>query len=456
MAVIASHQYMTFRAFAIAMTRVWTGRIKNRGLVGLVMAKVLNLDEVDLDGRTVLVRVDINSPLDPETNVFLDDTRIRRIIPTLNKLSKSKVILLAHQSRPGKKDFTSTLGHARELGRLLGRNVKWVDDIYGKRALTAIESLEDGELLMLNNVRMDDEEVSTKGDLDTMAQTSIVQNLSMIADAFVNDAFACAHRSSPSIVGFTNTLPCIAGELMNYELTKLAQALENPKRPCIAVLGGVKVDDSVIVADNMLRGDICDHIWVTGGVANLFLYISGINIGEININFLKNELGDAWNETISKASGLLTDFPECIIMPSDVALNIAGNRVDHSITDLPIEGSIFDMGITSIQSLSKAIKSAGTIILNGPAGVFEMSDFALGTVEMLNACAESNGYTVMGGGHTATLVSQRGLVSKMGHVSTGGGACLDLLAGRTLPGLASLEESAKQFRFSISKPLDHQ
>lgn len=420
------------------------------------MAKVLTLDEVDLEGRTVLVRVDINSPLDPETNVFLDDTRIRRIIPTLNKLSKSKVILLAHQSRPGKKDFTSTLGHARELGRLLGRNVKWVDDIYGKRALTAIESLEDGELLMLNNVRMDDEEVSTKGDLDTMAQTSIVQNLSMIADAFVNDAFACAHRNSPSIVGFTNTLPCIAGELMNYELTKLAQALENPKRPCIAVLGGVKVDDSVIVADNMLRGDICDHIWVTGGVANLFLYISGINIGEININFLKNELGDAWNETISKASGLLTDFPECIIMPSDVALNIAGNRVDHSITDLPIDGSIFDMGITSIQSLSKAIKSAGTIILNGPAGVFEMSDFALGTVEMLNACAESNGYTVMGGGHTATLVSQRGLVSKMGHVSTGGGACLDLLAGRTLPGLASLEESAKQFRFSISKPLDHQ
>lgn len=420
------------------------------------MAKVLTLDEVDLEGRTVLVRVDINSPLDPETNVFLDDTRIRRIIPTLNKLSKSKVILLAHQSRPGKKDFTSTLGHARELGRLLGRNVKWVDDIYGKRALTAIESLEDGELLMLNNVRMDDDEVSTKGDLDTMAQTSIVQNLSMIADAFVNDAFACAHRSSPSIVGFTNTLPCIAGELMNYELTKLAQALENPKRPCIAVLGGVKVDDSVIVADNMLRGDICDHIWVTGGVANLFLYISGINIGEININFLKNELGDAWNETISKASGLLTDFPECIIMPSDVALNIAGNRVDHSITDLPIDGSIFDMGITSIQSLSRAIKSAGTIILNGPAGVFEMSDFALGTVEMLNACAESNGYTVMGGGHTATLVSQRGLVSKMGHVSTGGGACLDLLAGRTLPGLASLEESAKQFRFSISKPLDHQ
>ena len=420
------------------------------------MAKVLTLDEVDLDGRIVLVRVDINSPLDPETNVFLDDTRMRRILPTLNRLSKSKVILLAHQSRPGKKDFTSTLGHARELGRLLGRNVKWVDDIYGKKALTAIESLEDGEILMLNNVRMDDEENNTKGDFDIMAGTQMVQNLSLIADAFVNDAFACAHRSSPSIVGFTNTLPCIAGELMNYELSKLGQALDNPKRPCIAVLGGIKVDDSVIVADNMLRGGTCDHIWVTGGVANLFLYISGIDIGDMNVDFLKGELGKSWDKTVAKASKLLVDFPECIIMPSDVALHMTGNRVDHPIQNLPIDGQIFDLGITSIRALSKAIKSAGTIILNGPAGVFEQTDFALGTVEMLNACAEGDGYAVMGGGHTATLVSQRGLANKMGHVSTGGGACLDLLAGRVLPGVASLEESAKQFRFSISKPLDHQ
>tara|TARA_B100000767_G_C19701051_1_gene508433 strand:+ start:134 stop:1231 length:1098 start_codon:yes stop_codon:yes gene_type:complete len=365
-------------------------------------------------------------------------------------------VLLAHQSRPGKKDFTSTLGHSRELGRLLGRNVKWVDDIYGKKALTAIEDMENGDLLMLNNVRMDEEEVNVTGDFVTHSQTMMVQNLSLIADAFVNDAFACAHRKSPSIVGFTNSLPCIAGELMRHELAKLSQALENPKRPCIAVLGGIKVDDSIVVADNMLRSDVCDHIWVTGGVANLFLHLSGIDLGELNVNFLKNELGDSWDQTIATASKLLADFPECIIMPSDVAVHIEGNRVDYPLESLPIESPIFDLGITSIRSLSRAIKSAGTIILNGPAGVFEMPDFALGTIEMLNACAESEGYTVMGGGHTATLVSQRGLADKMGHLSTGGGACLDLLAGRTLPGLASLEESAKQFRFSISKPLDHQ
>tara|TARA_B100000575_G_scaffold160281_1_gene128138 strand:+ start:247 stop:1509 length:1263 start_codon:yes stop_codon:yes gene_type:complete len=420
------------------------------------MASVLNLDEVDLEGRTVLVRVDINSPLDPISNVFLDDTRIKRIIPTLNKLSKSKVVLLAHQSRPGKKDFTSTLGHSRELGRLLGRTVKWVDDIYGKRAITAIESLEDGEILMLNNVRMDEEENTIKGDFTSMANAQMVQNLSMIADAFVNDAFACAHRSSPSIVGFTNTLPCIAGELMNYELSKLGKALDEPSRPCIAVLGGVKVDDSVTVADNMLRKGICDHVWVTGGVANLFLFISGVDIGEVNVDFLQKETGKSWDNTVMTAKKLLIDFPECIIMPSDVALHIEDNRVDEPLKNLPLNAPIFDIGITSIQSLSKGIKSAGTIILNGPAGVFEMSDFALGTIEILNACAEGNGYAVMGGGHTATLVSQRGLSDKMGHVSTGGGACLDLLAGRILPGVASLEESAKQFRFSITKPLDHQ
>ena len=228
---------------------------KTVGWSDWLMARVLTLDEVNLDGRTVLVRVDINSPLDPVANVFLDDTRIRRIIPTLNRLSRSKVVLLAHQSRPGKKDFTSTLGHSRELGRLLGRNVKWVDDIYGKKALAAIEEMEDGDLLMLNNVRMDEEEVNAMGDFVTLSKTMMVQNLSLVADAFVNDAFACAHRSSPSIVGFTNTLPCIAGELMRHELAKLGQALDNPQRPCIAILGGIKVDDSIIVADNMLRGE---------------------------------------------------------------------------------------------------------------------------------------------------------------------------------------------------------
>jgi len=420
------------------------------------MTGVLTLDDVNLDGRTVLLRVDINSPLDPDTKAFLDINRIKMVVPTLNRLTKAKVVILAHQSRPGKRDFTSTHGHSRELARLLGRQVKWVEDIHGDAALKAIGELQPGEVLMLDNVRNDEQELSMKKDsFDSLAGSQLVSRLSGVVDAFVNDAFACAHRNSPSITGFTHVLPCIAGVLMEHELSKLNQALEEPKRPCIAVLGGIKVDDSILVADNMLRNEICDQIWVTGGVANLFLEASGVDIGDCNHDFLYNELGDAWNPAMEKARHLWDDFSDKIMLPKDVAADISGNRVDLRIDELPIEAPIFDLGLESIRILSKAIKEAGTIILNGPAGVFEMPEFALGTIEMLNACAESDGYALMGGGHTATLVTQRGLADRMGHVSTGGGACLDLLAGRMLPALASLKASASRFEMSVHKPLDH-
>lgn len=418
------------------------------------MAKFLCLDDLNLEGKTVLLRVDINSPLDPETKAFLDDNRIRAIVPTLNKLTKSKVVILAHQSRPGKLDFTSTLGHSRELTRILGRQVQWVDDIHGQKALDKIDKLVDGDILMLQNVRMDDEEISTKGSFEILGETKLVQTLSGIADIFVNDAFACAHRGTPSIVGFTLHLPCIAGELMRNELEKLSRAMDNPARPCLAVMGGIKVDDSINVADNMLRKGIADELWVTGGVANLLVEISGVDIGKGNHDFLVKELGKKWNETVECAKGILNDFSDKIHLPVDLAANVEGNRIDLNLEDLPVDAPLFDLGLKSTVRLSAAIKNAGTIILNGPAGVFEMEDFALGTIEMLNACAESKGFAVMGGGHTATLVMQRGLESKMGHVSTGGGACLDFMAGKTLPALLSLETSARHFETSVTKTIN--
>mgnify|MGYP006412271751 FL=1 len=420
------------------------------------MARVLTLDNVNVEGKTVIVRVDINSPMAPATNTFLDDTRIKAIIPTLNRLSKAKVIILAHQSRPGKDDFTSTLGHSRELGRLLGRQIKWVDDIYGSKAMDAIEQLQDGQILMLNNVRMDEQEMSVCGDFSTLSKTKMVQALSGIADIFVNDAFACAHRSTASITGFTHEIPCVAGELMGHEIRMIDSALDNPQRPCLAILGGIKVDDSVTVADNMLRQGIADDVWVTGGVANMMVELSGVEIGDLNHNFLVNELGDNYHSTVETAKSLLADFPDKIHLPVDLAANIEDNRVDLLIDDLPVEAPLIDLGIQSTIAVSTAIKNAGTIILNGPAGVFELPDFSLGTIEILNACAETDGYAVMGGGHTATLVMKYDLASKMGHVSTGGGASLDYIAGRTLPGIASLEASAKQFAVEITKPVDPQ
>ena len=227
------------------------------------------MDEVHLEGKTVLLRVDMNSPLHPHTKAFLDDTRIRGILPTMRKLSKSKTVIMTHQSRPGKDDFTGTLGHARELGRLLGKTVKWVDDIHGDKALASIEEMKIGDVLMLNNIRMDAQELSMKNNtFESLLDSQIVTRLSSVADVFINDAFACAHRNSPSITGFTHALPCIAGELLNKDIRALQKASEQPKRPCIAILGGVKVDDSVGVAGNMLRAGIADQVWVIGGVAN--------------------------------------------------------------------------------------------------------------------------------------------------------------------------------------------
>ena len=418
------------------------------------MARVLTLDNVNVDNKTVLVRVDINSPLRPDTKAFLDTTRIKAIVPTLNRLIGAKVVLLAHQSRPGKNDFTTTLGHSRELGRILGRPIKWVDDLAGEKAMNAIESLKVGEILMLNNVRMYDEELNSKGNFHQLSETTIVQNLASVADLFVYDAFACAHRSTATGVGFTHLIPCVAGEVMNNEITKLDLALQNPARPCLAVLGGIKVDDSIAVADHMLRNNICDEFWATGGVANLLLELSGYNIGSVNHDFLVKELGKNWHQTVETAKALIVDFKEKIHLPVDVAANIEDNRVDIEVEKLPIEAPIFDLGIQSIRNLSAAIKNAGTVHLNGPAGVFERPDFAFGTIEMLNACAESKAYVVVGGGHTATLIVKHGLRNKMGHLSTGGGACLDYIAGKILPAVASLETSANAFTLNIQKAVD--
>ncbi|CAI8270529.1 MAG: Bifunctional PGK/TIM [Methanobacteriota archaeon] len=416
------------------------------------MGAIRTLDDVFLDGKTVLLRIDGNSPLHPINNSFLDDSRLKGVIPTINKLTKTKLIIITHQSRPGKKDFTSTSGHAREFQRLLGRAVKFVEDICGEKAFSAIEEMNVGDILLLNNVRMNQEELDCKtDDFESQMDTNFVQRLSSIADVFINDAFACAHRNSPSITGFTYALPCIAGTLMMNELNSLENAMKNPKKPCIVVLGGIKVDDSVKVARNMLKENIADKILVTGGVANLCLELSGINIGEKNREFLKNELGEKWKQTCEDMKAIISNYSEKIIMPTDVALNVDGKRIDIGISQLPTEYQIFDLGIQSTFTASSEIKNAGTIILNGPAGVFELDDFKFGTMEIINACAESEAFVVVGGGHTATLINNLGLGNKIGHVSTGGGACLEFLAGEKLSGVKSLEISAKRFGLTIKK-----
>ena len=416
------------------------------------MGSMLTLDQVKLEGKTVLLRVDFNSPLDPSSGAFLDLSRIEAAIPTFNALAKSKVVVLTHQSRPGKDDFTTTSRHSRELQRLLGRPVKFVEDIHGEFALNSIESLKDGEILMLNNVRMDKEEITRKKDgFEEMMNTMIVQKLSGVADAFVNDAFGCIHRSSPSITGFSLAIPCIAGKLVMKEFNALNSVFSNTIRPCKLIIGGVKIDDSIDTALNMLDKNVADEVWAVGAVGNFLLHLWGRNIGKSNLNFLTNELGEKWAATEEKAKKILLNYSEKINLPIDLATNDSGKRIDINLDQLPTELPIHDIGIGTSMAVSAAIMNAGTVILNGPSGVFEIDEFAFGTIEIINSCAETSAYVVMGGGHTATIVEQRGVSHKMGHVSTGGGACLNFLAGRHLPGLESLLVSAERFAVDVEK-----
>ena len=249
----------------------------------IIMESVLTLDNARLSGRTVLVRVDINSPLHPVTKAFLDDSRLRATLPTLRRLADSKIVLLAHQSRPGKSDFTDLSAHADQLGRLLGRQISFVPDVCGDIAIQAIQNMKQGDMILLDNVRGWHEENNLKkAGIDDLNDSEIVQKLSSVADAYVNDAFAAAHRNSPTLSGFSKSLPCFAGVLMATEINALTTALTSPPKPYVAILGGAKCDDSLRIALNLLNRDLADIIAPVGVVGNLMLWAEGHSIGQGN------------------------------------------------------------------------------------------------------------------------------------------------------------------------------
>ena len=248
------------------------------------MSKLLTLDDVALEGKTVLVRVDFNSPVDPETKKILDYTRIKRHgETTIKELAEkgAKVVVLAHQGRKGDPDFIPLKQHAEILGKVLGKPVKYVDDVFGEKAKNAIKSLKNGEILVLENVRTFDGETK-KGTPEEHAETEFVKNLAPLADLFVNDAFAAAHRAHVSIVGFTAVLPSAAGRIMERELKSLSRVLENPEKPCVFVLGGAKADDSLEISRYVLSNNIADYVLTGGVVGHVFLAAKGVNLGKPN------------------------------------------------------------------------------------------------------------------------------------------------------------------------------
>ena len=405
------------------------------------MAKYLTLDDVKVEDKVVLVRVDFNSPVDPKTKKVLDDVRIRAHGETTIKelVEKgAKVVILAHQGRKGDPDFIPLKQHAEILSRILHKPVKYVDDLFGEKAKVAIRNLEKGEILVLENVRTYAGETK-EGTPEEHAKTEPVRNLAPLADLFVNDAFAAAHRAHVSMVGFTAVLPSVAGRIMEKELKSLSKVVENPEKPCLFVLGGAKADDSLEISKYVLDNNIADYVLTGGVVSQVFLVAHGLDLGKPNMDFLKQK--ELMN-LIPGIKQLLQKYPSRIKIPEDVAVEVQGKRKEISITELPTAHSIFDIGTKTIKDYTKAIRNAKSVVVSGPMGVYENSEFACGTKKVFEAIADSKAFSVAGGGHTISALQEFGLSNKISYVSTAGGALIDFLMGKKLPGVAALEKAA--------------
>ena len=409
----------------------------------------LTIDDFKVKGKVVLLRIDINSSLDPETGQILDDTRIRRHSKTVDELCEleARIVILSHQSRPGKKDFVNLENHAQRMSEIINKKVDFIPDLYGELAVSSIKAMKDGEIIMLDNVRFDKEEVSLRkfnGENFTPQENAkMVEVLAPLASLFVNDAFAAAHRCQPSLVGFAKKLPAVAGRVMQRELDYLGKAIESGPSPRIALLGGSKAADSVTIANNFLEKGI-DEVLTGGVVANIFLIASGIDIGKQSTEFIIQSISE-YKKIIEKARKLINKYGKRIVIPTDVAINDNGLRRGISVKELPTDHAIYDIGLDTLVNYIAKIEKAGTIISNGPMGVFENSEFAAGTREMFNAMANCQGITVVGGGETTMAFNQMGLSSKVEHLSTGGGSCISFMSGEIMPVLEAMRRSKVRY-----------
>jgi phosphoglycerate kinase len=406
------------------------------------MAKYRTLDDFNVKDKVVLVRVDFNSEIDPNTKKVTSDVRIRaHVESTLKELAEkgAKTVVLAHQGRKGDPDFTPLKQHAEILAKILKCPVKYVDVVFGDKAEKAIKALQGGEILVLENVRSFDGETKN-GTPEEHAKTELVQALAPLADLFVNDAFAAAHRGHVSMVGFTAVLPSAAGRIMERELKSLSKALEKPEKPCVYVMGGAKADDSLEISKFVLGNGIADSVLVGGVTSQLFLAAKGVDLGKGNMAFLEKKqlLG-----LVPGIKELMQKYRDKVVVPLDVALDVKGKRKEIPVSKLPSEYSIFDIGAKTVENYAKIIAKAKSIVVSGPMGVYENKEFNYGTKKVLEAIANSKAFSLAGGGNTIAAIEEYGLTKKIGYISTAGGALIEFLMGKKLPGVAALENAVK-------------
>jgi phosphoglycerate kinase len=384
--------------------------------------------DVEWQGKRALVRVDFNVPQDSHGNIT-DDARIQAALPTINYLreQRASVVLMSHLGRPkgGPDPKYSMKVVAEHLGALLDTHVRFVDQVTGAAAEAAAQSLRAGEVLVIENTRFDTRE--TKND------AAMSKELATLGDVFVNDAFGSAHRAHASTAGVARHLPGVAGFLMEKELEFLGSALETPQRPFVAIMGGAKISDKIGVIEKLLEK--VDAILIGGGMANTFLAAQGYEMGKSLVE--KEALATA-GELITKGAGII-HLPVDLRGADQFAADARNQIV--SIDSVPAEWMAMDIGVATIAHYANRLSGARTVVWNGPMGVFEFPAFAKGTVAIADILANlHNATTIIGGGDSAAAVRQAGLEERMSHVSTGGGASLEFLEGKDLPGVAVLDD----------------
>ncbi|MEM5815254.1 MAG: phosphoglycerate kinase [Candidatus Aenigmatarchaeota archaeon] len=423
------------------------------------------MDCFDFTGKTVLVRVDINSPCDPSSKKVIDSPRIKAHAKTIYELQyrKAKVVVLAHQGRKGDEDFISLEKHADLLNKYLDRKVEFVDDIVGEKAKRKIKDLKEGEAILLDNVRFLEDETKEKS-IEDHANSIIVKELSPLADYFILDGFSAAHRPHASIVGFATVLPSISGRVMERELKSISKAffslsdnfkiigniyIQDLPRFQLKwdsfILGGSKVDDCLKVMERILsqKGIEMKKILLGGLIGNLFLYASGIDINQDNVKVLENV---GYLELLDKAKKLLEERRKQIVLPEDVAIEENGERVEYDVEDIPSCGLILDVGKKSVEKFKEILSQSKYIVVKGPLGMYERAPFGKSTREVLEKIAELKTFSLIGGGDTSTAIELFGISQeKFSYISLAGGALIEYLSKGELPGIKALEISYKKF-----------
>lgn len=389
------------------------------------------VEDINVSGKRVLVRVDFNVPRDKATGAITDDARMRAALPTLEYLLDhgAKVIVMSHLGRPKGKvvDELRLNEVGKHLAELLGRPVTKLDECVGPDVEAAVAAMKDGDVVLLENVRFHPEE--EKNDVH------FAKKLAALGDIFVNDAFGTAHRAHCSTAGIGTYLPSVSGFLMKKELAGLGAALSNPEKPFVAIIGGAKISDKIGVVSYLIGK--ADTIIIGGGMANTFLAAQGY---DMKASLVEADSIDVAKETLEQAANAGTD----LLLPVDVTIAAAFDAPETAKTadiDAIDDGWMaLDIGPKTIALAEEKISAAKTVIWNGPMGVFEQDAFAVGTNALAKAVAQSDAYSVVGGGDSVAAVKKSGMADKISHISTGGGASLEFMEGRLLPGLSVLEE----------------